>query len=738
MIKQSFKLSLTVALLFPYYVMAEENEISQDAELNSIQVEAESGTTLSEHSDSLTTSAMQTTTGLVLSPKETPQSVSVITKALLDKRSITNMEDALKTTTGVNVIKDAGYWRYQSRGFYIDKIEEDGIASTVRGSTTNTFRDPQSMTDLAIYDHIEVVRGATGLTQAGGEPGGTINAVRKRPTDNFQSLGNVQFDTHGKARSMLDISGPLGGGGYRGRFVSVLENDPTFKNLPKDNNKRLIYGVIDKDIGSNSVLTVGALYQNIHITPDIYGIPMGPNGSSSGLSRKTYLGYDWNREKARKFNVFVEFDTFFNDDWHLNHKLSYTKSYNYTQFGFIANASTSYTGLMYGNTLSTNNLQRYDNEGDQITYQANLTGKYQLLGREHDIFITYNYSREKTETRWRRVRNSNAYDPYSFTGTEISEPNWNTDYNDQVFYDSRIYSTGLAIGTRFNPLDDLHILAGTRYSYWKRIGNTYYDWWNNAADSDPDVHGHYSRHRFVPYLGITYDLTPNQSIYASYTSIYKPQSLLNKDDQVLDPIVGNNYELGWKTEWLNGNLNTAVALFQINQKNRPVWVDDSSHASGGYYDTLGEVRSRGIDIEISGALTEDWQLFAGYTFNRSKYLKNESATYAQGTNFSKHTPAHMFRLYTTYTLPIDDKKWSIGAGVTAQTKTDSLYSIQQGGYALWEANIAYQMSKNIAFNIVGKNLTNKYYYENNRVRTLGINNFYGEGRTVIFNLDWKF
>lgn len=208
--KSHLTLSLTAVLLFPYLALAEQ--MDDETELNAIQVEAEATTTLSEHKQSLTTSAMQTTTGLVLSPKETPQSVSVVTKTLLDQRAINDMQEALKTTTGVNVIKDVGYWRYQSRGFYIDQIEEDGIASTVRGSTDNTFRDPQSMTDLAVYDHIEVVRGATGLTQAGGEPGGTINAVRKRPLDHFQAQGNVQFDSHGKARSTLDITGSLGGG----------------------------------------------------------------------------------------------------------------------------------------------------------------------------------------------------------------------------------------------------------------------------------------------------------------------------------------------------------------------------------------------------------------------------------------------------------------------------------------------------------------------------------------------
>ena len=125
---------------------------------------------------------MRTTTGLALSPKETPQSVSVITKTQINEQGITNLVDALKTTTGVNVIRDAGIPRFQSRGFYIDQIEEDGISSTVPGAINNPMYDAQSMNDIAVYDHIEVVRGATGLTQANGEPGGTLNAVRKRPT----------------------------------------------------------------------------------------------------------------------------------------------------------------------------------------------------------------------------------------------------------------------------------------------------------------------------------------------------------------------------------------------------------------------------------------------------------------------------------------------------------------------------------------------------------------------------
>lgn len=159
---------------------------AQTQTLQNITVSGVNRSTRTENKDTYTTSAMKTTTGLALSPKETPQSVSVITKKQLNDQGISRMEDALRHTTGINVLNDGGRYRYQSRGFYIDQIEEDGIASTVPGASTNMYQDAQSMTDLEVYDHIEVVRSATGLTQANGAPGGTINAVRKRPTKQKQ------------------------------------------------------------------------------------------------------------------------------------------------------------------------------------------------------------------------------------------------------------------------------------------------------------------------------------------------------------------------------------------------------------------------------------------------------------------------------------------------------------------------------------------------------------------------
>ena len=307
--QHSFKPTLIAALLAataPAWAdNAAENE-GGSAELESIQITARNRSTRTENRNSYTTSAMRTTTGLSLSPKETPQSVSVITKRQMSDQGITSMEDALKTTTGINVIRDTGTARFQSRGFFIDQIEEDGISSVVPGAVANPMYDAQSATDLAVYDHIEVVRGATGLTQANGEPGGTVNAVRKRPTSVRQIQGDVLFNRFGTARTTVDVSGPMNKSQtLRGRVVGVASRDSSFKDSAAGNTFTL-YGVMDAQLGENTKLTWGGLYQRKISTPDDWGMPMGVNGSDSDLPRDTFLSYDWSRNRARKINLFTE------------------------------------------------------------------------------------------------------------------------------------------------------------------------------------------------------------------------------------------------------------------------------------------------------------------------------------------------------------------------------------------------------------------------------------------------
>ena len=724
-----------IATALPYAAFAEDvPQPVQTSELQTVNVTGKNRSTRTENRDSYTTSAMRTTTGLALSPKETPQSVSVITKTQISEQGITNLADALKTTTGVNVIRDTGIPRFQSRGFYIDQIEEDGISSTVPGAINNPMYDAQSMNDIAVYDHIEVVRGATGLTQANGEPGGTVNAVRKRPTSERIIQGEAQIDRFGKVRTTGDFSGRLNDEGtLRGRAVVALERDKNFKDRVKGGNATL-YGVMDASVGDNTKITWGGLYQRKHTKPDDWGVALN-------LPRDTYLGYNWNKGVYDKANAFAEVEHYFNDNWRYTGKLDYNYNENTKKNSGIYNTSTSYAGYTPGSTLTSGWLSRYDNDEKQLTFKNNLNGKFEIAGVPQEIFTEYTYTHTKNNGSRRQYNPRVSFDPMTFTGNEIAEPaDWYaTPY--QMYWETHSKRTthALLLGFRFNMLKEkLHIMAGTRWNHIKSKYITDYFYTDGSIDNDPDSVTDRKTVRFNPYFAVTYDLTPNQSLYASYTSIFKPNSNQRKDKSYLDPVTGANYEIGWKGEWFDRKLNTSFALFDIEQKNRAVQVWDTADQKW-YWEPVGKVRSRGIEAEISGDLSEDWKLFAGYTFNRSKYLEAESkGTVPAGTNFSLHTPKHMLRLHTSYNLPFGGKKWTIGGGVTAQSKTASLYGVKRGGHAVFNANIDYQASKNLKLALISTNLFNRYYYENNKVSSKGANNYYGEPRNVMFKVNYKF
>ena len=131
-------------------------------------------------------------------------------------------------------------------------------------------------------------------------------------------------------------------------------------------------------------------------------------------------------------------------------------------------------------------------------------------------------------------------------------------------------------------------------------------------------------------------------------------------------------------------------------------------------------------------------MFAGYTFNTSKYKKSESATVPEGMNFSTHTPKHIFRLYTSYKLPVDGGKWQIAGGLESQSKTKSSRGIEQGGYTLWNANVQCRPSENATLSLIGSNLTNKRYYQNNVNQNVLAGNFLGEPRNISFKFNYKF
>ena len=744
------------AMIAPNGVNTENNATSgaksnSDVNLDEITVAGKADLSTTEGTGSYTTGNMSTATGLNLSIRETPQSISVVSNQLLKDLNLHNAEEALsKYATGITLNNDSGGNRIVSRGFYVDNVQEDGLASSVSTSVFGPLGSAKEFTDLEFYDRVEVLRGVAGLTQSNGEPGGTVNLIRKRPSDELGFNASLSGGSWDRYRGMLDVTGPLNKEAtIRGRAIGVLEQAGSFKNYPRNGHKEAFGTSFEFDVTDKTLLTTGFLWQKTTGVYDIYGLPVtGAGGRALNLSRKSYFGSDWDKSEYEKFNVYGELSHEFSDNLKIYARVNHTVSDSLIKFGALGGTDP------YNGATSHNVRYRvYDNDSKEINFQAGLDGKFEAFGQKHEYFANVSASNEKLN--WRETRTANSslaslgMGIYNWDPSRIRQPNWDSAATFKDRSETGIKQRAFSLGTRLNLTEDWHLLLGGRFT--KVAYDKYY---HNLLSGRTTHSPSPVKSDFTPYAGLVWDFTDGLSWYASYAEIFKPQSARDRNDNFLDPVVGYNVETGVKGEFFDGALNTNLAFFQIIQKNRA--VSDPAFTNRSVAE--GKVRSRGIDAEIQGAITKHWNVFAGYTFNKSVYMQSEresstNVDYAKGANAKKYVPKHLLKLYTSYEIPFaGEQKLVLGTGVKYQTKTAafyvpynlrtgapiSYYAAPQKAYALWDANVGYYFNKNFSVNLAVKNITDKKYFQNTQNRTAGMNNYYGDPRNFMLTLNYTY
>jgi outer membrane receptor for ferric coprogen and ferric-rhodotorulic acid len=278
---------------------AEEVE-QKDRQLETVTVTAEGLGATTEQTQSYTTGAMKSATKMDMTVRETPQSVSVITRTQMDDFGLTGINDVLEHTTGVTVEQietDRVY--YTARGFEITNFQQDGIGVPL------TYNIQHGDADTAIYDRVEVVRGASGLSSGAGNPSATINMVRKRPTDEFQTSVKTSVGSWDNYRLDADVSGAITEN-IGGRFVLVEQTRNSYLDRYSV-DRSVIYGVTDFKFSDDTVLTLGASRQDNRANSPMWGalptpmvckqITMNPAAhlltGHSGMLRMTICLLNW-------------------------------------------------------------------------------------------------------------------------------------------------------------------------------------------------------------------------------------------------------------------------------------------------------------------------------------------------------------------------------------------------------------------------------------------------------------
>ncbi|WP_454714042.1 TonB-dependent siderophore receptor [Caulobacter segnis] len=636
-------------------------------------------------------------TGLDLTPKETPQSLSIITREQIQDQAAAKVTDVLAYTTGISVkAVDRGRNGLSARGFEITNFQLDGVPF----ETGNIGLEE---TSTAIYERVEVVRGATGLMQGAGEPSASINLVRKH-ADARELSGQLTLEggSWNRFAGTVDVSAPLArDGAVRGRFVAEVYDEEAFVDL-EANKGFTLYGVVDADLGDKTRLSFGASHQRDERSGTLWGqLPYWySNGTRTNWPRSQTSAAKWNQWDTTEQAAFVTLEHRLNDRWSIRGDAAYHRQKEDSKLLWMWGDLDEQTGVGMSAWPYW-----YKTAPKQWNLNLTVKGTYDLFGREHELVLGAMYNR--LSTGWTNQ------DPVSVVPDSGDFRRWDGSYPEPTWgprYDMSGLGTtkqGAVYGaTRLQLLDRLKLVAGVRLSSWRRD--------EEVATYTPVAFTLKQKNVVTPYAGLIYDITPNVSAYASYTSIFDPQTYKDRNGKYLDPLEGDNYEAGLKADFMNGRLRASTAIFRVEQNNFPV-VDAGFFVPGtidpAYRGAKGTV-SKGYEAELQGQVLEGWDVSMGW----SQFTAKDG----DGVNVQAHHPRRVFRLSTKYALPGD--RISVGGSLRWESRppqtgvnpgTGKTEPVGQPAYVLVNLMGQYKVTDRTSIQVNVDNVFDKTYYSNN-------------------------
>jgi outer membrane receptor for ferric coprogen and ferric-rhodotorulic acid len=673
--------------------------------------------------------------------RETPKSVSVVTRERIEVQSLTSLLEVLTQTTGVTAVNYSSVDSYYlSRGFQVHTVQIDGGPPAYTGGF-GSFLTP----DTAAYDHIEVLRGVDGIFTGVGDPGGVINLVRKRALASPRMQVNVSAGRWNMGRAELDVTGALTDDErLRGRVVGAYEGKDYFYERA-NSEKALFFGTLEYDLTADTTLVAGLSYErrkehNYFVS----GVMRYDDGSDLQLPRETAFNPDWSHWYSRTREAFARIEHEFGATGML--KLNLTRleqdGENRQFLAFGAVDSTTRAGprayMRGGDLTSTQDL-----------LDLSASGAFNAFGRRHRYTVGADFVSVDAGGQ-RDIRATNYLD--AATGPAL----------DVFDFDPTIYATPVEyVGTYYSEL------GPTQYGYYASLGlqlqkavrltlagryaeYRYRQMYQLGAPDgafDAPVRADYRLSRSIPSAALSWDLAEEWTTYVSYAETFQPQSMNLRaplPGTALNPATGRNYEVGLKGR-LQDSLNVEIAVYRMDRTGQAI-ADPAYAVVSGTDGSLccflprGDITSAGVDAELSGRVAPGWQMLLGYTFTQTQ----RSGGASELTSLLGYSPRHLFKAWSTWQLPGRLSRWSVSAGVVAQSRTyfdglaldeshsARLYRFEEGSRAILNASLQYRISEHWLVGIFGDNLADKRYYS--VVGDARRNNIYGTPRSCVVTL----
>ena len=628
-------------------------------------------------------SATKTDTSLL----DLPQSVSVLTQALIRDQAISGMADAVRYVPGVGMAQGEG-----NRDTPIFR----GSSTTADMFVDGVRDDVQYYRDTYNIERIEILKGPSAMIFGRGGSGGVLNRVAKIADWSDPREVRLEAGSWDHRRATTDL-GYSPNDHLSFRLSALYQDSDSFRD-GYNNERRGINPTLSARLGEQTVLTLGYEHFEDKRVAD-RGVP-SLNGKPLDVARETFFGDPGRSPTSSDVDAFTAvLEHNFDNGVRLTNRIRYAdydKSYQNIFAGgaYRTSAGVQETSIAaYRNSTLRKGL--FNQTDLDFRFDTGAISHNVLLGAEYQWQETSNFRETgyftgigpTTTTAWVPLANPRFTGPIDFRQSLTDADGFTRAEDTSVYVQDQI---------GFSP--KWEAVLGLRY---EKFDLDYLNHRSNARLSSTD-------NLLSPRAGLIFKPIDTVSIYASYGMTYLPRAgeqlgSLAATTAALDPEEFKNLELGAKWSFRPDFLLSA-ALYQLDRSN--VAVTDPDDVTRLLL--IDGQRVRGLEIEGSGNLTENWRITGGYAYQDAKLTANLSATQTAGNRLGQ-VPEHSFSLWNRYDLT---SKFGLGLGVLYRSEsyvsTDNRVTLPS--YTRLDAAAFYTINDHVQLQLNAENLFDKNYY----------------------------
>ncbi|MDL0089393.1 TonB-dependent siderophore receptor [Campylobacter gastrosuis] len=627
---------------------------------------------------------------------EIPQTINVITNQQIKDKKPESLAESLANVSGVSYANSVG-------GIF-DSVLKRGFGGNRDGSIMRNGVSAGVLHNFnATAQSVEVLKGPASVLYGIQEPGGVINITTKKPLYDFTNELWAGFGNHKYYNAGFDFTGPISDSGFAYRFIF----DNSYKKHWREFGKYKNFTIAPSISYRGDDYRLDLAYTHTKYTDPVdRGMYLSTtNGQILPIDKKIRLDEHFNETNGKVDTFDVGFEKQIGQNWLLKANYAFSRSmYDYGQMR-VMNVDLT-TGIAGRRNEFYSDFEHRTHAGS-----INLNGIVETGPISHNLIMGIDI-RDNLRRRPKNARetgtqfNINIYNPiYGQVG--IATQQGNATYSQY----EKIRTIGTYLQDNMNLTDELIFVSGLRYEY--------YDQYGGRGQTDFKVATDQHDGKLLYNLGLVYLLTPEWSVYTSYSQSFNPQSSISAEvSSSLPPEEGESVELG--TKFQNNNITATAAIFNIDKKN----VSYSTTING--VSTLliaGKQRSRGFEFDLSGRVTNGLNVGSSYTYTKATTKEDIDTPWRAGKQLEA-TPKHQASLFANYDFShIGLKGFRVGGGAryfgSWQTynmngKTGTIGTPYKLPHAVtYDAFISYTTKisgyeTNFALNV--KNLTDKLYF----------------------------